>query len=72
MIIGHLVNPNTKEWFHYDDRYRLWTCDCKDEKGVELCLSVCDCLKNESELREVKRQIAIKKKELDDLSKRKM
>jgi len=67
MKIGHLVNPLTKEWFEYDDRYRLWSCDCKSNKEISLCLSICDCLKDEGELREIKHQIAIKKKELDKL-----
>lgn len=67
MIKGHLVNPLTKEWFEYDDRYRLWSCACKD--GVSLCLTLDDCLLKEGELRELKRKIAQKRKELGLLQK---
>ena len=61
---GHLVNPITNEWYEYDERYRLWSCDCKSKKGMSLCLSICDCLDADGKLNELKRQIALKKKEL--------
>ena len=60
----HIVDTKNGEWFHKDELNRLWSCGCKDTGGVSLCLSICDCLKDEGELREVKRQIAMKRKEL--------
>lgn len=62
----HIADPKTKEFFHLDERYRVFSCDCKMDANmrVSLCLSICDCLKDEGELREIKSQIARKRKEL--------
>lgn len=61
----HIVDPKTEEWFHLDDKYNVWSCDCTESgMKVSLCLSQCSHLIDEGELRNIKRQIAQKKKEL--------
>ena len=65
-IVGHLVNPCTLKWFHYDKQFRLWSCDCTSEKSkVSLCLSICDCLKEEGNYNDLRRKVAVKRKELE-------
>jgi len=63
-IIGHLVDTVTLRWFHYDDKYNLWSCNCKSTKGVSLCLSQCNHLIDEGEYNKIRREVAIKRKEL--------
>lgn len=62
----HVVDPATSEWYHIDERRRLWTCDCRDENDVHvsLCLTLDDSLVKEGEIRELDRQIAMKRKML--------
>lgn len=63
--IQHIVNPATKEWYHIDENYLVHTCNCMEkEYPLSLCLSVCSCLKLEGDLREVEREIAVRRKEL--------
>lgn len=62
--IRHIVEPETGKWYHMDERNRVWTCGCKEGIPVSICISICDCLKDEGELREVKSQINRKRKEL--------
>lgn len=66
MEFEHIVNPKTEKWYHLDKNNLVWTCDCRMEadKRVSLCISICEHLKAEGELREIKRQIAEKRKEL--------
>ena len=66
MKITHLVNPKTKEFYHIDENYNLWSCNClmPAEKRVSLCLSLCTHLKDEGEHNEIKRKVAEKRKEL--------
>ena len=65
-IIGHLVNTTTGEWFHYDNRYNLYSCTSKQyhNGGVSLCLSQCQHLQDEGEYNEIRRKVAEKRREL--------
>ena len=64
-IVGHVVNTIDEKWYHIDDKFNLWTCNCREgENSVSLCLSQCDHLQDEGELRNLKRIIAEKRKEL--------
>lgn len=65
-IIGHLVNPQTEKWFHYDEHHNLWTCD-RENPGISLQLSRCERLLAEGEWNEIKHRIARLRKELDFL-----
>lgn len=67
----HVVDPEKRHFYHLDKDFKVWTCDCAmpvDER-VSLCLTLTDELKAEGELRDVKRQIAAKRKELGLLMK---
>ena len=61
----HVANPETGEFFHMDELHRIYTCPCMlphDKKKISLCITLCDCLLKEGELRELDRQIAQKRK----------
>jgi hypothetical protein len=64
-IVGCLVNTQTKEWFQYDEDYRIWSFpNLTDGPTVSICLTRTDELKAEGELRELQRKIAAARKEL--------
>jgi len=65
--LGHLVDPEKKEWYHYDDKHNLWTCDCMNPRDtkVSICLSLCNHLLDEGEDRKLKGRIAKKRKDLE-------
>jgi len=65
MIKGHLVNPKTEEWFHVDENHMLWTCNCKNNSVVSLCISITNDLEEEGNLNEIRRKTALKRKELN-------
>jgi hypothetical protein len=62
----HICNPQTEEFYHLDEYYNVWTCDCKSsvDTRISLCLTQCEYLQEEGKLREIKREIAQKRKEL--------
>ena len=64
--IIHVVNLDTMKFYHCDDLNRLWTCDCliPVNERISLCISICDHLKAEGNLRDIERKIAIKRKRL--------
>lgn len=61
---GHLVNTLTNEWFHVDERNRLWTCPCTEGHAVSLCITVDESLSKKGVLRDLERAIAMKRKDL--------
>jgi len=65
-IIQHVVNPLTKNWYHVDSKYNLWSCNCDqpEEKRVSLCLSISPLLEAEGEYNDIRRKVAEKRKEL--------
>lgn len=63
----HLVDPKTEKWFHLDEKFSVWTCDCIEGSELSLCLSLCEHLLLEGEWNEIKHKIAQKRKELDFL-----
>ena len=69
--IRRICDQKTEDWFHLDDNYNVWTCDCKMDANmrVSLCLSICEHLEAEGELRELKRKIAQERKRLGILEK---
>ena len=64
--IRHMADLKTEEIFHLDENYNVWSCDCKlpVDYRASLCLSTCNHLKEEGNLREIRRKIAEKRKEL--------
>lgn len=60
----HLVETTTGKAYDMDENNMLWTCMCDKETTVGICISICKHLKAEGDLREIKRQIAVKRKEL--------
>ena len=61
----HYVNTKTNKCVLIDNDYRVYTCSCKNpDVEVMLCLTLDESLKKEGELRELNRQIAVKRKEL--------
>lgn len=62
--IRHVCDPATEEFWHLDENYNIWTCNCKRGELISLCLSICSHLETEGQLREVKREISKKRKEL--------
>ncbi len=66
MKIRHVVDPETEDWYHLDEKFNVFNCACLKpvEDRAELCLSQCVHLQADGELRRVKREIAAKRKEL--------
>lgn len=64
--IIHLVDPKSGTWYHMDTKFRLWSCDCKQDKlfKVSLCLTIDNVLDKEGILRDLNREINDKRKEL--------
>ena len=62
----HIVDTQTRTWYHMDEHYNLSTCDCNQDAHlrVSIELSQCKCLRDEGELRKLKSEIAAKRREL--------
>jgi len=62
----HIAETETGQFYHLDENFNVWTCDCFDKHGTgtSLCLTLTEDLILEGQLRELEHKIARKRKEL--------
>ena len=63
-FLSHVVDPKTEIWYHLDEMYRVWTCDCTSTSEIKMaiCVTIDESLLRQGELRQLDRKIAEKRK----------